>query len=177
MQFSWHLSHVLEGCTGLANHMSDAVESKPSDQDAVTSTNRSAYVSVLVRSSSDGKASSHGSFSSTGPRHRGSCYSHNQHIEGRHWVANSRSATQENLRFLWDSLAHYHIHDRLPTNPILSQMNPLHILYQDSSYVPIYAKVFQVVSYPLISRLKHCKHVSCLYASYTSIRSHRPSFY
>jgi hypothetical protein len=43
------------------------------------------------------------------------------------WEANSRSASQEISRLLWNSKIYYRVHKSPPANPILYQIIPVHI--------------------------------------------------
>jgi hypothetical protein len=46
------------------------------------------------------------------------------------WEADSRSDSQEISRLLWKKVTHCRVHKNPPLDNILSQMNPLHILFK-----------------------------------------------
>jgi hypothetical protein len=73
---------------------------------------------------------------------------------------------------------HYRVHMSPPLVPVLSHMNPANAL---TSYIlapfhnpPVYAKVFQVVSFLQISLSKHCKKPSFSYTCHMPSPSHHP---
>ena len=75
------------------------------------------------------------------------------------WKANRLPACQEIRHILCDLKVHYRIHKCPPHVHVLNQINPVHApnpLPEDLSlyYPPIYAWVFQVFSFPLVSPTK-----------------------
>jgi len=48
---------------------------------------------------------------------------------GRVLLCNSHSASQEIPRLLWNPEFHFRLHNSLPLDPNLSQMNPVHTLF------------------------------------------------
>jgi hypothetical protein len=85
--------------------------------------------------------------------------------------ANRSSAIQEIPRMLWNLKIYYRIHKNLPPVPVLSHIDavraPLTLLRDPFQYYPpIYARVFQVVSFPQVSPLKPCMHLYSPHACY-----------
>ena len=61
------------------------------------------------------------------------------------WEANSFSASQEIPRILWNLKVHYPIHKCPPPVPILSQLDPVHIL--TSSFLKIHLNLLKPTGY------------------------------
>jgi hypothetical protein len=83
------------------------------------------------------------------------------------WEANSLSASQEIPRLLRNPNVHCRVHNSTPLVPILTQMNPvrtftLYFPKIHSDIIPIYARVFQVVTFLQVFRPKSCLYVSSL---------------
>jgi hypothetical protein len=82
------------------------------------------------------------------------------------WGANKFSASQEIPCILWNLEVCYHIHKCPPPLPNMSQINPVGLpiqVLEDTLqyYPPIYAKVFNVVSFPQYFPSKPCMDLSC----------------
>jgi hypothetical protein len=79
---------------------------------------------------------------------------------------NSYATSQEILRLVQILTVHYHIHKRLQTDPILSQMNRVHILLPDVfkinfNIIPFYIKISQwsvTLKFPDENLLRHVFH-------------------
>jgi hypothetical protein len=86
------------------------------------------------------------------------------------WEANTSSGSQEIPRILWNSkVVHYPIHKSPPPVPTLSQINPVHphpTSWRSIYYRPIYAWVFQMVSFLQVSPPKSCMHLSFPHTCY-----------
>ena len=94
------------------------------------------------------------------------------------WKANGSSASQEIPRILWNPKVPYRIHKHPPPAPILSKIKPIHDLPmplpEDHSqyYSPIYALVFQIVSFPQVHRTKTWCTYTVPYTCYMHHQSH-----
>jgi len=83
-----------------------------------------------------------------------------------YWEANLFSASQEVPRILWNPKDHYRVHKTQSPVRILNLINPVHAPPHLTFWRPIlilfsiYAWVFKVVSFPLISPLKPSMYLS-----------------
>jgi len=93
------------------------------------------------------------------------------------------AASQKIPRILWNPKVHYGIHKCPQPLPILSQINPVHNpntpLPEDpaSYYLPTYARVSQVVSFPQVCPPKYCIRLSSPHACYMPRPSYSSRFY
>ena len=84
------------------------------------------------------------------------------------WEASRFSASQKIPHILWNPKVHYCIHKCPPPDPIQSHLGPVHIptphflMIHFNIIPPIYASVFQVVSFLQVSPPKPCIRVSSL---------------
>jgi hypothetical protein len=60
--------------------------------------------------------------------------------EGPCWETNGPSASPETTHYLWNQKVCYHVHNSLPTVPILRHRNPVH------TFLPCYSKAITVLS-------------------------------
>jgi len=75
------------------------------------------------------------------------------------WEANRFSASPEIPRILRNQKVYYRVYNSPPPVPVLNQINPVHAPNPTScwsNYPPIYAWVFQVISFPQVSPPKPC---------------------